>query len=81
MMTIWDFYYNCIARGKIKFFGIPIEFFATVFESDFYNFERTCSGHIHIGKPIEHIHFIAPACTAGSIIIAAGNLVAFLCSA
>jgi hypothetical protein len=70
MMPIRHFYYHRIPRGEVQLFRISKKLFPASFESDFRNIKLFFPWHIHIRKPIKHVHFVAAPCLASAIVIA-----------
>src|SRR5918993_2281763 len=80
MVTVGNLQNYSITRSKSKIFGIAEKILSSVLKSNFNNFKFIQRWHVHIGKPIKHIHFITAACLASTVIFTARDDSVFSCS-
>src|SRR5690606_39665425 len=68
---------DSVSRNQIQIFSIPEKFFTTIFETHFNNGKLIFCRHIHIGKPVEHIHLITSTSIAGTVVFTTGYCAIF----
>jgi hypothetical protein len=70
VVAVGHFHYDRIAGCKIETIGIFEKFLSAILETNLDDIKFIYDRHVHIGQPIEYVHFITATGAAGAIILA-----------